>query len=279
MSAMAAAAVLLLAGFPGGGRAGVGQRPPSEHLRARLAEAQGRFDEAVASGKQGGLEAQRLYREALSGFQAVLDSGVQNAGLYYNLANTYLRLGDVGRAIAHYRRALRLRPGDPNIRKNLDAARRLCPVQFATPAASALAETLFFWHFGTSLAGRTHVTLAAYAAFWLLMLGGLWWPWRTPVLTWTTRCMALLCLITAASVAWDRFAATNRPEGVLVAEKVTLRKGNGEYYDPQFDRPLTAGVEFRLLETREDVKGAEWLQIQLPDGKTGWVRADQAEII
>ncbi len=63
------------------------------------------------------------------------------------------------------------------------------------------------------------------------------------------------------------------PLGVLIAEEV-VRKGNGETYEPQFDRPLGPGVEVRVLERR-----SEWKQIELVDGKLGWVRSSHVETI
>ena len=74
---------------------------PSVVLRQALND----FDAAVALKNQSGLEAQRLFREALAKFEALRLGGVENAYLDYNIGNTYLRLGEVGRAVVNYRRA------------------------------------------------------------------------------------------------------------------------------------------------------------------------------
>jgi tetratricopeptide (TPR) repeat protein len=252
---------------------------PVLDARTRLVQAQAAFDEAVAMKNHSSPDAQRLYRQALVGFQSLIEEGFRTAGLYYNVGNTCLRLGDVGRAIVNYRRALRLRPGDENIRKNLQSARNLCELQLPKPAASALAETILFWHYGTSAAARARAGLAAYAAFWLLLLARLVVRRGGAGLRWTAGAAAGLALVLGASAGWDRFAAGGRMEGVITAERAVLRKGNGEYYDPQLDRPLPAGVEVRVMETREDVRGAEWLHVLLTDGKEGWLRAAEVEVI
>lgn len=260
--------------------AGAGMSPSSEgDQAARLARALAAFDSAVAEKARSGAEAQKLYRESLAEFTALLDEGVRTGALHYNIGNTYVRLGDVGRAIAHYRRALRLDPGDEAARKNLEVARKMCEAKIAKPATSAFLETLLFWHFDTSIAARLRFTLATYTLFWAIMLLMLLTPRRIPGLTWTAVVFAVLGLVGMASVGWDKAAAANRVEGVITADRVTLRKGNGEYYDPQFDRPLPAGVEFRVLESRQDVQGSPWYHVELPDKKDGWLRADQADII
>ncbi len=244
-----------------------------------LEQALADFDAAVAMDSDKNPEAQRLYGQALSGFETIVRSGVENGGLYYNIANTWMRLGDIGRAIVNYRRALNLMPGDPDIRKNLQVARNLCQVRIESPATSAVVETLLFWHFGTSFAARLSVVVATYILFWILLMLRLF-VWRRSIpLTWLIRVAFAFVLVVGSSVAWDVVSRSHRIDGVVLDAEVVLRKGNGEYYDPQLDRPLSEGVEFRLIESREDVDGTNWYHIRLRDGKEGWLKADQAGVI
>lgn len=280
-------AISLLPGAPEGspsspltpGESPGANRASSLPRRDVLQKANAAFEAAVAMKNSGAIEARRLFREALDGFQSLVEGGVQNGRLYYNIANTHLRLGDVGRAIVNYRRAQRLLPGDEQNRKNLDFARSRVEMRFAKPAAGAMIETLFFWHYNTSLAARTRAALLAYALFWTLALALRVHPRRPPGLGWALLSVGLFTAAVGASAAWQRATADQHIEGVLTADHVVLRKGNGEYYDPQFDRPLPQGVEFRLRASRPDVDGATWYHIELPDGKDGWLRAEQAEII
>lgn len=259
--------------------AGAARLPLTEaDRRAVLAQALKDFEAAAALKSHASADARRLYDAARTGFQSLIDSGIVNGRLYYNLANAQLRLGDVGRAIANYRRALRLIPGDVQAQKNLDFARKLCEVRFRKPASSAMIETLFFWHFSTSTAARTRAALAAYVLFWLLALAARMAPRRLPAVTWLIVAIGALALVIGASAAWD-IAHSDARAGVLIADDVTLRKGNGAYYEPQLEQSLPRGVEFDLIETRTDVDGNQWLHIRLPDDKDGWLPADQAELI
>jgi SH3-like domain-containing protein len=58
---------------------------------------------------------------------------------------------------------------------------------------------------------------------------------------------------------------------VLVDNGVTLRKGNGDGFEPAFVETLGPGVESTVIETRPG-----WLRIELPDGRSGWIRESQA---
>ncbi len=255
----------------------VGQSGPSPAVR--LSDALAKSDSAVAIRASNGPEAQRLFRQALEQFESLAREGARSGGLYYNIGNTYVRLGDVGRAIVNYRRAQRLDPVDDRIRKNLDVARQMCDVKIEKAATSALVETVLFWHFYSSPRTRMLVGLTTYGLFWFTLLAMLFVRARSPVLRWMAMGLAGLAICCGASVGWERVATTNRLEGVTVTEKVVLRKGNGAYYDPQFDRSLPPGVEFRVLETRPDVQGAVWYHVELPDGKSGWLRGDECEVI
>ncbi len=62
------------------------------------------------------------YDKAVQAYNKVLNEGYESAELYYNLGNAYYRKGNLGYAILNYERALKLSPGDDDIRHNLALA-------------------------------------------------------------------------------------------------------------------------------------------------------------
>lgn len=60
------------------------------------------------------------FGEAASMYQNVIDSEGPSATLYYNLGNSYYRLGEMGKAILAYERALRLDPTYSDAKNNLE---------------------------------------------------------------------------------------------------------------------------------------------------------------
>ena len=77
-----------------------------------------------------------------------------------------------------------------------------------------------------------------------------------------------------ASLLVDSVAAHRRPVGVIVAEEVAARKGDGEIYETAFSTPLHAGTEIVL---REDRGG--WYFVEIPDGRTCWIPARSVEMV
>lgn len=57
---------------------------------------------------------------ALKLYQQVVDDEGASSDLYYNIGNTYYRMGQNGRAIANYERALRIDPTNKDARANLE---------------------------------------------------------------------------------------------------------------------------------------------------------------
>ena len=230
------------------------------------------FDRGVERSRTDPAAAREIFSDAAERFQILIDGGIQNGKLYYNLANACLEAGQLGRAILNYRRAQRLLPGDGRIEHNLTYARSLRQDQIQATGQRAFLRTLFFWHYNTALRTRYVLAVALYLAFWLLLIARTFvprLPWRYVLLP-----VLLIWLALGISVATQSLHESTEREGVLTASEVVVRKGNGRGFEPQFKQPLHEGAEFLIIEQRHD-----WLNIQLPDGKTGWIPESDAELI
>src|SRR5437016_8309137 len=67
--------------------------------------------------------AQGHFKEAISGYEALVRDGQWSANVFYDLGNAYFRAGDFGRAILNYERALALERHHPEGTANLHIAR------------------------------------------------------------------------------------------------------------------------------------------------------------
>ena len=237
-----------------------------------LDEARQAYDGGVAALRTDPVVAAALFEDAASRFEQLVADGVVNGQLQYNLGNAYLQLGQLGRAILHYRAAQQVIPRDPKLRHNLKYARSLTESRIAVTGERALLSALLGWHRSTSVRTRFVVFVTAYTLFWVLLTLNLlasrpWWRWPAVA-------AGIVWIAMGVSVASDTFGAGENRQGVVLVDDVVVRKGNSEGFDPQFEQPLHQGVEFRVIEQRPG-----WLSIELPDGKTGWIRAADAGLI
>lgn len=244
-----------------------------EQRRAVLAEAMTAYDSGIAVLRSNPDQAKRAFREAAERMQLLVDDGVTNGRLLYNLGNAYLQGDQLGRAIASYRRAEQLIPGDARLRANLAYARSRCRLQLEPTGGRALGDALLWWHHNTSLGARTTVFVVAYTLFWIALAGRVVRGAGAPALTITAIVTGILWIAVGVSLLLQTTTA-QASIGVIVHDDVTVRKGDGTGFEPQLEEPLHEGVEFELIEQRGD-----WLLIELADGTSGWVRLSEAVVI
>src|SRR2546423_12058028 len=101
--------------------------------------------------------AEARFQEAAEGYENLIQSGQWNATLFYDLGNAYYRLGNFGKAILNYERALALDPRHPEADANL----RLAPDE-----ARALELRKDWFERYAAVATVKQYTIAAAVAFW-----------------------------------------------------------------------------------------------------------------
>jgi len=232
--------------------------------RELLREALNAFDQAVSVVRDDPAGAEELYRKSAAAFETLSEHGVRNAALEYNLGNAYFRLGELGRAILHYRRAQHLDPTDDALTLNLEYARNRVEPYIKPSGGRQLMSRLMFWTSHTSVRERFWLASIASIAGWLGMAIRL--RWRSRALTLLASLVIVLGLANAASVGWQLYDESRRPPAVVLGGEHVLRLGRGDGYDPALSQPLGPGVELRILSQRGD-----WVEVQLRDDKTGWL--------
>ena len=79
------------------------------------------------------------YARAVEDYIRILDSGIESGNLYYNIGNSFLKLGKIGYAVLCYEKARRYIPGDSDLKSNLDYAK-----SFVEKAALEAERGIFF---------------------------------------------------------------------------------------------------------------------------------------
>lgn len=235
-------------------------------------EAQRIFDEAAALETRDQAAARAGFSEAASIYRRIVESGVSNGDLMLNLGNSLMKSGEPSRALAAYLDAERMLPGDIRVQEALAHARaatssRLGPVSGAGP----LDRVASMWS-AVPLRVRAWISLGAWLAAWALVAAGIITGWRRGI-PWRGAIAAVAALgaLPAATVGVDALRISLDRPGVVIADAVVLRKGNGEGFAPAVAEGLPSGAEFTMLEERPG-----WLRIRLPDGQSGWIRQSDA---
>lgn len=209
------------------------------------------------------------YDRAAELYRRILERGIDTGHLHYNLGNAYLRGGELGRAIAAYRRSQLRLPRDEDVRANLEFARRTTRDALEPPSPSPVVSTLFFWHYGLSLGELATATVVGNLLLWGLLAARLLGRGRE-ALRWLTIAVLVPLLAVGGSLALR--LAQPRRVAVVLPQEVAAQSGPGADAVVRFK--LHAGTEVRVRDQRDG-----WLRISLPDGQQGWIEARWAEVV
>lgn len=97
------------------------------------------------------------YSQASELYEKLVKDNVSSAELFFNLANTYFRQNQLGRAIFNFKQALNLAPRDPDIRFNLNYAQNRVLDKIEAPLG--LMDRIFFLN-ATFDEGETYLIFA-----------------------------------------------------------------------------------------------------------------------
>lgn len=215
------------------------------------------------------------YDDAIRIYEQIVDQGVEDSTLNFNLGNSYFSKGDLGRAILNYQRAAMLAPRDRDIAANLELARTRANAvidQSAPGPLSLLNDLIGKW-----------LTLDETA----LLTMGLWFLVSLMFIVWrlqesgstrqiTKNMMIILFLVLAiAGLSFGSRLVSERytPEGVVIAPVVAVNAEPGQQAESVYN--LQNGAEISLMETQ-----GNWARLAIPGSQIeGWVPLDTVEMV
>ena len=231
------------------------------------------FRQATSKSIKSTDEAMSLYKKSAMRYERLIkEGGIENGKIYYNLGNIYFRMNDIGRAILNYRKAAQYIPNDPNLKQNLDYARKKRTDKIEEKQETKVLKTLFFWHYDLSVKTRIMLFSIFFALIWIA--AGLRIFFKRTFLFWCITVSSVISILLAGSLVAEEYNLSQIRPGVIISTETTARKGNSETYEPSFKEPLHAGTEFTLLEDRGD-----WYHVELSDSRTCWISSEDVELV
>ncbi len=215
------------------------------------------------------------YQQAAQIYQQLLDQGVKDGDLYYNLGSAYYMQGELGHAIVNYQRAAELSPRDEDIRSNLALAQSQVgspfPDEAPTPVES-LADLTGRW---LSLNEIAIIALGLWFLLGLLLFAGrLFDPGSLRSgIQYVALLVLILVLMAGISLGSRLYTDRSAPEGVVVAPIVAVSSEPGEQYVTELN--LISGTSVGIAETSGD-----WIRLSVPGNAVqGWVPAEAIDTV
>ena len=214
------------------------------------------------------------YEKAIGEYNKLVSEGYLGTSLFYNLGNSYYRIGKIGLAILYYERALKISPSDEDIKHNLNFA------QLSTVDRIQPLPKFFLFELWEGILGSLTENGWAYIVFIfyllaIILVGSYFFARsiRQQKLILFSGLTALLMLAISISllvVKINREATVK--SGVIVEQFVTVKTSP----DP---KSTDAFVIHEGLKVNLEDKLDEWVKVRLADGKVGWIENNYVEQI
>ncbi len=207
------------------------------------------------------------YAESIQQYEALINQGYSDAALYFNLGNSYLESGKLGRAILNYLRARELSPRDMGIRDNLELARGMTVDRVVAEGDSLVESVSYFGHRWATPDELGTAAILLWTASGIAI--GALLVWRVfPLRRMLRAVTALATMATAMSLLLFVIMSYANPydnTGVVTTAAVEIVSGPGPQYSEEFT--LYSGAQVRVTDSRHG-----WFRIELPGGElSGWV--------
>lgn len=240
-------------------------------IEERLAEAERCYREGMDLLASDSDEADRLLEKSEGLYRRIAEI-YPNASVYLCMGNAAFLRKDFPRAVYYYREAQSFRDS-AEIREALNAARGHLNERIEIPLQVRIFENVFFFHFRIP-AGIRLVTLYLFFAVAALTGAGAVYKGGAGRRTLTVLTAAvILFTCNLISVGITVAESVKYRDGVLLSE-TEGRSGDHPVYETVYLRPIPAGSEVTVLESRPG-----WYRVRLRDRSKCWVLRESLSVI
>lgn len=205
------------------------------------------------------------YTGALECYKAINSMGIDGGNIFYNIGNSYLKMGKIGYAILYYEKAHRFMPGDGDLKSNLNYARSL--LDRATVEPDMREQIVSFIVAPLGDFNLTAVTIT-FAITYCVFLGSIIVFVALP--GWRRRWLYVVAVSGITFIFMGLQFWLKYSDEVLMEKGIVVKKEAPAKYEP-IDKAtvfykLKEGDKVTILKTR-----AGWSYVKRVDGKCAWV--------
>lgn len=214
------------------------------------------------------------YKEAVSKYTQILESGNASVSLYYNLANAHYKLNNIAPSIYYYEKALELKPGDKDIQNNIEFARNMAIDDIEAIEQNGIAHSLN--KIISIFSYETWSQLAILFSFGFVIFFLFYFFSRKPnikrVLLGGAFLAVIFCLFSIIFAFQQRDIVESNQFAIIFSAEAEVRNEPNLRGKSAFI--LHEGAKAKILENYQ-----EWAKIELSNGAQGWVLASDIKKI
>lgn len=209
---------------------------------------------------------QKDYETAVAAYLQIAKQQPKNAEVFYNLGNTYYRLNDVGNSVLNYERALKIKPGHKAASDNLYLAQNRINNRI-----QGIPEIFFvrWWHYITPASMANVYAVVAAILFFIVMIyftGKRLGKIQLSIPGRASAAIVIICLVFVTLGLFSAFCANDTSTAIV------MKEGAAMMTEPKYGKSqslIPAGTKVSICSEQ-----STWLEVILPDGRTGWMQQD-----
>lgn len=213
------------------------------------------------------------YAEAAEIYETMVNAGVVDEIVYFNLGNAYYKQGDLGRAILNYRRAQVIDPRDSAAAENLTIARLQTLDQIDATNVNPFSNLVQYVEEWLTLREAAVLALFLWWIVSLFVVAAILSRRLRKYCLWVAGILGIFLLAGIFSMANRYYTRQTTPEAVVVATEVDVTSGPGTADQYVIEFNLHSGAEVLITDQRPG-----WRNIALSGNDfKGWVPAEAVE--
>jgi tetratricopeptide (TPR) repeat protein len=212
----------------------------------------------------------------VAGYRTLVDAGVRDPDVFFNLGTAFGQSGDYPRAILNYERALELRPNDDQTQENLRNAERRLEEGRAEAEGEATIQRRS--SIGDAVYGGFTEDALAYALLLanLVFFGSLGWAWRSRTrsggLIATLVVAGAVLVFTGLGISVKAGAFRDGPRAVALDDRVVLREGPDAHAQARGE--ARGGDRAEVVDADRD-----FVKLRVVSGLEGWTPAGAVGLV
>lgn len=213
--------------------------------------------------------ADEKYEAAIKNYQQILEQGKTSTEVYFNLANCYYKIDEIGPSIYYYNKALQLSPNDRDVQNNLLIAQEKTIDLIEETPKTGLANMVD--NLISTFDYNTWAVIAIIFSVGFMFFGAIYYFTRKAGFKRFYFSLAILSFILMSASVFFAYKQMeiqhNKKYAIVFAEEVEV------HTEPNHNSPeafrLHEGTKVKLLDVFNN-----YAQIELSNNSRGWIKLD-----
>ncbi|MBT8395113.1 MAG: tetratricopeptide repeat protein [Flavobacteriaceae bacterium] len=214
------------------------------------------------------------YSEAIEKYEAIINKDQHSAEVYFNLGNAHYKLNHIAPSIYYYEMALQLDPKDKEIKNNLSFAKNMTIDDIETVPEIGISRFV-----RNAIKIFSFEIWAYLSVVFMILFVILFMTYYFSIQSGTKRfslvssLVSIILSLVLLVFAYKKESMDKKYNPAIVFSQESLVRTDPNLSGEEAFR-LHEGTKVQVLDTVSD-----WTEIQLVDGKTGWIVSEDIKLL